>query len=559
MKRKKVLLALILFLSLVFMLKENYVFAEPEVSTNTENDIDKKEVEEKNSRKKEILAMIDECIDEMKAKILEIDTKEVKVKKQKEFEHYPAIRLNVDTPVFGFISMVDNKLKIRKDVSTVDVANGYSIKHILNSKKIKLPDFTVGSIVVSTRDVEINDEMSYEDANMTLLKIMQYMSQLDSANEFLDFQINRTFRGYIDKEKSDKINDIKSRNSKISSSLIELDKKITYLHIIKNDDDKLNNINKTYDSISAKNKSINTSVKDMLMSNEALSALQKEVIEAEGKLVDFISDVDKEYEIAIDFIDEEKMLLSIKEELIGRRDNVKKYIDEAVYTKKIESDNNSEEQEKKEEKEITNEEKVEEKNDEIIKRYEVTSKNTLEYLNNAISSINDKIEKYVKKEDNDSEQEKEDEKNTDIKDEDKNNPINQEIANKEDVTKVDIKTLTKDEKKTLVDDVYKIYSDFLSRENKFYLDNTNFLINDTSKKTSDLISKSDGDVLSCMKYMYIELPDKLKEYINNNNMSSKRELKKLTNSLKEELGTIVEFNVKVTKLYDKLIQDELKS
>ena len=41
MKRKKVLLALILFLSLVFMLKENYVFAEPEVSTNTENDIDK--------------------------------------------------------------------------------------------------------------------------------------------------------------------------------------------------------------------------------------------------------------------------------------------------------------------------------------------------------------------------------------------------------------------------------------------------------------------------------------------------------------------------------------
>ena len=64
----------------------------------------------------------------------------------------------------------------------------------------------------------------------------------------------------------------------------------------------------------------------MLISNEALSALQKEVIEAEGKLVDFISDVDKEYELAIDFIDEEKMLLSIKEELVKRRDNVKKYL-----------------------------------------------------------------------------------------------------------------------------------------------------------------------------------------------------------------------------------------
>lgn len=546
MKKGKVLLCIISYLFLVILLG-NGVFAqdlENDAYNNVQVEENKKEELEKENRKKEILKMIDECLDEIRAKLIDIDNKEEKVKKQKEFETYPAIRLNVDTPVFGFISMVDNKLKIRKDVSTVDVANGYSIKDIINKNKIKLPDFTVGSIVVTTRDVIIDEKMSYEDANLVLLKIMQYISQLDSANEFLDFQINRTFRGYIDKEKSDSINDIKNRNNKITSSLIELDKKITYLHIIKIDNESLNKIYKNYDNISVKNKSINISVKDMLMSSDTLTKLKKDTIKLEEKLIEFTTDIDKEYDKAINSIDEEKMLKSIKEELVLRKDTVKKYIDESVYTKKI-SLAGKEESEDKNNENI----EVEDKNDEIITKYEVTSKNTLDYLNSSISTIDEKIAKYTNL--NEDENKKEDNE--------KNTPINQEVANKEDVTKVEIKELSKDEKKALADDIYKIYNDFLTRENKFYLDNTNFLINDTTKKTSDLIGKTDGDILSSMKYMYIELPDKLKDYINNNNMNSKNELKKLTKSFQKELETIVDSNIKVTKLYNEMIQNELKS
>lgn len=546
MKKGKVLLCIISYLFLVILLG-NGVFAqdlENDAYNNVQVEENKKEELEKENRKKEILKMIDECLDEIRAKLIDIDNKEEKVKKQKEFEIYPAIRLNVDTPVFGFISMVDNKLKIRKDVSTVDVANGYSIKDIINKNKIKLPDFTVGSIVVTTRDVIIDEKMSYEDANLVLLKIMQYISQLDSANEFLDFQINRTFRGYIDKEKSDSINDIKNRNNKITSSLIELDKKITYLHIIKIDNESLNKIYKNYDNISVKNKSINISVKDMLMSSDTLTKLKKDTIKLEEKLIEFTTDIDKEYDKAINSIDEEKMLKSIKEELVLRKDTVKKYIDESVYTKKI-SLAGKEESEDKNKENI----EVEDKNDEIITKYEVTSKNTLDYLNSSISTIDEKIAKYTNL--NEDENKKEDNE--------KNTPINQEVANKEDVTKVEIKELSKDEKKALADDIYKIYNDFLTRENKFYLDNTNFLINDTTKKTSDLIGKTDGDILSSMKYMYIELPDKLKDYINNNNMNSKNELKKLTKSFQKELETIVDSNIKVTKLYNEMIQNELKS
>lgn len=541
MKRRKVLSVVIIFLVLVMALENNYIFATEENTVTTEENVKETETEEIKTQKKEILNMIDECLKEMKTKLIAIENKEAKVKRQKEFENYPAIRLNVDTPVFGFISMVDNKLKIRKDVSTVDVANGYSIKDIVNKNIIKIPDITVGSIVVTTKEISINENMSYDEANIALLRIMQYMSQLDSADEFLDLQINKTFKGYIDKDKSEKINDIKSRNNKITSSLIELDKKITYLHIIKNDEEKLSKINESYDTISSKNKSINISVKDMLISSDALSNLQKEVIELEGKLLDLTNTVDKEYEVAINSIDEEKMLKAIKEEMVTKRDYIEKYIDDSVYTKKIEPD---------EKDKVNVEENQEDKSsNEIITKYEVTSKNTLDYLNSSIASIDEKIAKYVKEDD-------EDKKVTEDK---KNDPISQEIANKEEVNKIEVKELTKDEKKALVDDVYKIYIDFLSRENKFYLDNTNFLIKDTTNKIADLTGKTNGDVLSYMKYMYVELPGKLKEYINNNNMSSMRELKKLTKSLKTELITIVDSNENVTKLYNKMIQEELKS
>lgn len=541
MKRRKVLSVVIIFLVLVMTLENSNIFGVGENAVISEEKVEETEAEEIKAQKKEILNMIDECLKEMKTKLIAIDAKEEKVKKQKEFENYPAIRLNVDTPVFGFISMVDNKLKIRKDVSTVDVANGYSIKDIVNKNIIKIPDITVGSIVVTTKEISIAENMSYDEANIALLRIMQYMSQLDSADEFLDFQINKTFKGYIDKDKSNKINDIKNRNNKITSSLIELDKKITYLHIIKNDEEKLKNINETYDTISSKNKTINVSVKDMLMSSEALSNLQKEVIDLEGKLLELTTRVDKEYDVAINSVNEEKMLKSIKEEMVTKRDYIEKYIDDSVYTKKIEAS----------EKDQTNTEnnKEEQSSDEIITKYEVTSKNTLDYLNTSIASIDEKIDKYVKSEDEDKK----------VNDEKKDDPISQEIANKEEVNNIEVKELTKDEKKALVEDVYKIYIDFLSRENKFYLDNTNFLIKDTTNKISDLTGKTNGDVLSYMKYMYIELPSKLKEYINNNNMSSMRELKKLTKSLKEELVTIVDSNENVTKLYKKMIQEELKS
>lgn len=543
MKNKKVLFLLMGSIVLFSYFGKNPILAEnidDSITNNTEM-IQQEETEEIKQQKKEILFMIQECLKEMRMKFVEMDNKVAKVKKQKEFENYPAIRLNVDTPVFGLVSMSNNKLKIRKDVSTVDVANGYSIKDIVNKSSIKLPDFTVGSIVVTTKDVDINENMSYEEANITLLKMMQYMSQLNNANEFMDFQINRTFRGYIDKDKSDKLNDIKSRNSKVKSNLIDLDKKITYLSIIKYNEENITKIAKKYREISDKNYEIEVLAKDVLMSEEDIIKLQKSEIGLEGEIVELTKEIEEEYQLALMNIDEKKMLTSFELELVTRKNGVESYVENASEIKKIEEI-------KKEEKE--EQEKDTEKKDsatEIVTKYEVTSKNTLEYMNTAIANVDEKIKKYI----SEKEETKEDSKELPVE--------NEEVANKGDVTKIEVKELSADEKKEILEQLYRIYIEFLDRENKFYMDNTNYLLKDTTNKISDLTGKTNGDVLSSMKYMYLELPDQLELYINKNNRSSQLELKRLTNELKEELKTIVKVNIDVNQLYKKMLQEEMMS
>ena len=390
MKKGKIRIIMLCFVFCLCFFNHSTLFAQEVEDTNLEQTVEDTE-QEMQEEKTEILNMIEECFCDMKKVLISIDQKEKKVKEQEEFEKYPAIRLNVDTPFFGFISMVDNKLKIMKDVSTLDVAKGYSIKDVLNKKTIKLPDVSFGSIVVTTREVAINEEMSYEDASLTLLRVMEYTTQVHSAEEFLDYQINKTFRGYIDKEKSDKIEEIKTKNDKIASDILATDKQLTYLSIMQYDSTILQDYMTRYHALSSQNKSINTRVKDVLMSEETLIELQKETIALEGDLLNLSTEVNNSYKEAIENIDEKKILLALKENLTEKRDKVEEYIENSTKTKDIEQE---------EELPVTNEvadQEVaeEEKNQEVITKYEVTSKQTLDYMNLALDTIDEKIETFI--------------------------------------------------------------------------------------------------------------------------------------------------------------------
>ena len=161
----------------------------------------KEENQDENIDKQELILVINDCVNEIKNNLKEMDKVLQQLNKTEEYEKYPAIRLNIDTPFFGLGAMVDQKLKIKNEVSTVDVAKGYSIKYITNNMSIKLPDFKVGNIVVSTRDVKFDENISIEDAKTSILKLVQYISQTKNTSELLNKRINHVFEGYIPKEK----------------------------------------------------------------------------------------------------------------------------------------------------------------------------------------------------------------------------------------------------------------------------------------------------------------------------------------------------------------------
>ena len=170
----------------------------------------------------QIIELIDDYINQLRVQIDEIDAKTQNAQSQKEFEYYPAIRLNIDTPFFGMSSVVENKLKVKRDISTADVASGYSIRDVVKDKIIRLPDTYLGAIVTSTKEYKIDKNMSLASAKITLVKCIQFVSQVKSVSEYVDNQTNYIFRDYISQEKKNSINDLKNRAKKVTSQLEEI-------------------------------------------------------------------------------------------------------------------------------------------------------------------------------------------------------------------------------------------------------------------------------------------------------------------------------------------------
>ena len=161
-----------LFISAVILLVFNFVTIN--LYAQEENEQIVQDEEDELKQKEDIVKLIDEYLSEIESKLNDIDLKIENSKKQKEFDYYPAIRLNIDTPLFGMSSLVENKLKVKKDISTSDVANGYSIRDIVEKNIIRLPDSLLGSIVVSTKEYEISSDMTLAQLKLTLVKCIQY-------------------------------------------------------------------------------------------------------------------------------------------------------------------------------------------------------------------------------------------------------------------------------------------------------------------------------------------------------------------------------------------------
>ena len=526
----------ILFISTAIFLAFNfvtmYLYAqEDEQVVQEENELKQKE---------DIVNLINEYLVEIDDRINNIDLKIENSKNQEEFDYYPAIRLNIDTPFFGITSLVENKLKVKRDISTSDVANGYSIRNIVDNKIIRLPDSILGAIVVSTKEYNISTDMTMPQLKLTLVKCIQYLSQVDSANDFVDDRINKIFKDYIDEQKQNAIKDIRDRNDKMEQSLEDISDKISKLSLLGKD---VTNYKDTYFEVSSQLYNIDKYSKNTLILEDELTELAKTSLTNESAIIDLQNSVSKSYEEALKDVDYGDFLENISKEYEARTNRMNDYIEASTtQTKEIVND-------KEEIKTTVN--------------YDVTSRATLEYMQIELDNINIQLDEYnIQQEELKKQQEEESKNNEEQKNqEDQNSQEQQEKPTQENV---DDNTLI-EENREKIDTLFSKYKEFLSRENSFYINNINMLLKDSNDKVSSIIAEIDSgievknDIFEYTKYVYIDLPDNLTKYINENNMESTLEIDTLITQLMNQLKDLSNKNTKITNMYNDMIAEILKS
>ena len=535
-----------LFIALVIIIATSSVATTIIAAENDNNDTQKETTktlteEEIKQQKQEILVSIDGYLNEIESRIFVIDQEIENTKKQDEFEYYPAIRLNIDTPMFGMSAIVENKLKIKKDVSTTDIANKYSIRNLVKDRKIKLPDNYLAGIVVSTKDVAIDENMTLSQLKLTLVKCIQYKSQVNSVEEFVDTQINKTFKDYIAQEKKNNIKDVKDRTEKVKKTIEEISDKIYQMSFVGVN---INDYMNKYNELSNQLYDISQKAKDTLMNKEDLTQLMKNSLSNESNVLDLKTAVDDAYEDAITDMDYLKVLNNYKSTYTEKHKKIKNYIDNSTTEEKDENTKENDNEENKDEeknKEDTDYSKIN-----IVRNYSITLENTDEYFEKILDDLENKIKNYTETQAKTSEE-------TEKKEEKSESEIEVEKAQKF------------NDNKTKMDELYNKYKEALNRENKFYTNNINMLLNDSNSKMTSIIGQIDSDIVidneifNYTKYVYIDLPNNLSNYLEKNNSYSMLELNNLNSSLYNEISNLVKTNMNIKKMYDKMTEDLLKS
>lgn len=522
----------LLFIAINLICFVNLYAAIEEVEVN-ENNVNNSETtqesEELKLQKEQLNNMIKQLLDEILVKINYIDQRVEEIRSTEEYETYPAIRLNMDTPLFGLVKVTNNKLNITQDVSAADVASGYSIRTVIKNRSIKLPDVTFAGIVVSTRDVKLNEDIELSDANNAVLKLMQYSQKADSAIEFLDKQINKNFREYIPKEKLEQITELQRRLTKLEENLVTQDMNTIKLDMLvenKEEQDALNNYYNTFKELSSNIKQSKIVVDNVLIADEALRDAQRDVIDIEARSLELTDGLEKALLSQKENINLEVMLNRMKERLENRQKSIEEYVLNSVEKREIKKDeevvnenNNSDEQ-------IVDEQNTnldENITIEEIKKYDVTSADIVGILKQDIDNIETLIEKYfpTKVEGNEEQVETAEENN------------------------VEKEEITLEEKESVLEQLYDIYKDYITRENKFYTANVNSQLKATTSKTTDISKYTDSNVLEEMKYIYLELPETLEDYLDYCNTSLYIEVEDLSNKLSEQLNKLVDTYLKM--------------
>ena len=369
---------------------------------------------------------------------------------------------------------------------------------------IKLPDIKIGNIVVSTKDVKLDDSISESDAKIAITKLIQYISQVENTDELLDKRINNIFEGYIPKEKLDKIDSLKEKLNNISSNLISKDDDILTISLINNDENSKSIVTKYYD-INDRVYDYKIAVNNVLLSKEELDDLETKSVSLELEGLNFLKEVNLEKEKVVQNYDINTLLNNTSNILNEKKKALDEYVLGSTTSSIVSVENENGE-------EVSSDTSVD------VTNYTVTSKYIIDYEQNLLNSLNEKIKYYS------------------LDNAEENN---------------EIREISSDEKKSLLQDVLRLYKDFEVKENKFYLDNLNYILRDTTYKLSKLPEYADSTTSKDVKYIYITLPNDMDKLLEKYDTKSLMQTEMLTKELSNRLLKLVNSNVSVNMEYNK--------
>ena len=369
---------------------------------------------------------------------------------------------------------------------------------------IKLPDIKIGNIVVSTKEVKLDDSISESDAKIAITKLIQYISQVENTDELLDKRINNNFEGYIPKEKLDKIDSLKEKLNNISSNLISKDDDILTISLINNDENSKSIVTKYYD-LNDRVYDYKIAVNNVLLSKKELDDLETKSVSLELEGLNFLKEVNLEKEKVVQNYDINTLLNNISNILNEKKKALDEYVLKSTTSSIVSVKNENGE-------EVTSDTSVD------VTNYTVTSKYIIDYEQNLLNSLNEKIKYYS------------------LDNAEENN---------------EIREISSDEKSSLLQDVLRVYKDFEVKENKFYLDNLNYILRDTTYKLSKLPEYADSTTSKDVKYIYITLPNDMDKLLEKYDTKSLMQTEMLTKGLSNRLLKLVNSNVSVNMEYNK--------
>lgn len=451
-----------------------------------------------------------------------IDKEILNIKNQKEYTKYPAVRLNIQTPFLGIGAIVENKLNVKKDSALFDFSNKYSIRDVVNRKKIKVPSFKIGSIVILTSDLDLTGKLSLSEANNAVYSLNSYLLQTKEVENFIESQKPNLFGDYIPKEITSKKQELSNRIGNIEKELEKDGTTLSKIYILDGTSEDYKDLYKKYVKLNSNISEAKKSLDDVLITIKALTEVENKILSYEEEEKILGEQIQNLYEIEYLNIDISNVVNTMLDRVLTVKNDVNTFIE----TFEIKEQIKNKEESAQEDTEEKNSDKDIDTSYEIVSNVEIKNKEILDKINTLELMLEDKKQNLS--------------------------------AETENVDNVEKKVYTSKEDSEFVEKLYNNYNELIQALDNFYSMNDSNLLSDISNKINSLIGLDDVDVTKYIKDIYFDIPENLKKLSDNKDNF----ILKIDNieALKAQKNKLVEIYLQINSVYSKkLAIGEIKS